>query len=456
MDYFELRRQIEEKNQNLLGVVLKKEEKSLDEKLSQYKKAYKDSCKNVVPYDFPVLTDKNIWNSDLYKFLKRMPKGSDLHVHGTSLVPAWKLIDFVLNRDDLFIDIETSILYRESTKNENCMKLRDAFYNGYVSRESLIKTWTVLGGQNNDDIWEYFENIFCFHAAIDEDLNILHDYYVFAFNDYVKCNIMHVEIHILLSEDYEETANILKTVRSAYYEVKKDNPDFIVSIIGASMKMEDYTVEITSKILHNVIRAQEEIRDDYNGDDYDFVLGFDLINEEDKSRPLRDYAEALIEIKKEHPKLQYFLHCGESLDPRSDNLIDAYLIKATRVGHGTNLYRYPDLLKRYTDEEICLESCLISNQTLRYTKDIRLHPSAEYLKRGVYISLCSDDPQYQEHEELTDDFFAAVVSWDLGVAEIKQLAINSILYSGIESSRKTEMLRVFKELWRIFIEGEIS
>jgi len=161
----------------------------------------------------------------------------------------------------------------------------------------------------------------------------------------------------------------------------------------------------------------------------------------------------LIKIKEEHPDFQYFLHCGESLNSFNDNLIDAYLLGATRVGHGLNLYRYPDLLKDYANDEICLEVCPISNQTLRYTHDLRLHPGAEYLKRGVTIALCSDDAVFQEHEQLVDDFFMAIVAWGLGVAEIKQLCINSIQYAALDENNRRRLLKCWYADWNRFVKN---
>jgi len=452
MTYEELRQEMAEKNENMIGTILKPKEKILDEKLLAMKEAFKKECDNIVPFDMPVLRDKRIWKSDLYKFCKALPKGSDLHVHGTALLPTHKLIDFLMTYDYVYIDTKTLVLKTKDSKNENSLLFKDAINKGLVKREDIIYNWTVLGGEKSIDMWQYFEKLFDYTAAIDEDMDLLKAYYIYAFKDYIKCNILHVEIHILLSEDFETTAKIINTVKEAYYIVKKDNPDFVVSLIGAAMKMMDYSMDTTKKTFINVQRAQELIKDESEDLPFNFILGFDLINEEDTSRPLREFAEVLMDFQKEHPDFQYFLHCGESLDPQNDNLIDAYLMGVKRVGHGTNLYRYPYLLKCYADKEICLESCLISNQTLRYTTDIRLHPSAEYLKRGVSISLCSDDPSLQENEQLTDDFFAAIMSWNLGIAEIKQLAINSITFSGLNDERKLKLLKAFRKQWDEFVE----
>lgn len=455
-EYDAMRQEIVEKNANLVGLLLNKEESRMNAVLEEYKQQYIQSCEGNVPYHMPVLTDSNIWNSRLYQFLKAMPKGSDLHVHGTSLLPMWRLIDFVLAHETLYIDIDTCILHLQAS-DERKMPLKEAFYQGYLTRKQLEKIWTVNGADSSQNVWNYFENLFSFHGAIDEDMTLLYDYYVTALRYYVESRIYHAEIHILLSEDPEITMKTLRTVRAAYYTVKREHPELIVSVIGCSMKMEFVSLEEMTAILENTLLAQKNVRDEFDPEDIrDFVIGFDLINEEDNSRPLKEYAMLLMRFHREHPDFHFYLHCGESLNAQSDNLIDAYLIGASRVGHGMNLYRYPNLLKCYADQEICLESCLISNQTLGYTQDIRLHPSAEYLKRGVTIALCSDDPAYQEHETLTDDFFAAAICWNLGLADLKQLALNSITYSGLPPLAKRKLMHNWHEAWKRFVEEGLA
>lgn len=449
-EYYAEREKIVEENKNLVGVVLNDKEKLADTKLTELKTVFKASYKDELPYDMPMLNDDNLVNNGLYNFCRKLPKGSDLHVHGTALVPMNKLIDFIIDHNELLIDINTCILYLN--KKENTYPLKEAIEKGYVTRDALMKKWTILGLEKGQRVWDFFEKIFDYHAAIDENIDILKDYYRFAFKYYLSINIFHIEIHVLMSKNQNKTDATIYAIKDAYHDVKKEDDRLIVSIIGTSMKMFE-SIEETKEIFNCILQNHINNRDDFDPNNvHDFVLGVDLVNEEDKSRSLKEYAPLLIDIKTNHPDFEYYLHCGESINSDNDNLIDAFLLKTERVGHGTNLYRYPSLLKQYADNEICLESCLISNQVLGYVKDLRLHPSAEYLKRGVTIALCSDDPMYFENESLVDDFFAAIVCWNLGLAEIKHLCINSIMYSGVDSYLKHKLMKDWKTAWDNFIE----
>jgi len=457
--YEEMRSLMVEQNENLVGIVLNSRERKLNEKLKEMKAAFKADCGGEIPYDIPVLTDQRIWNSELYHFMKKLPKGSDLHVHGTSLLPIYKLIDYVIDQPKLLIHKDAWILglTKDRQGQEGWMPLGEAIKKGFVDRDELRKRWSMEGRQHGENQWQRFEALFEYTDAIDYDVDVLRDYYVRALNNYLENGIYHVEIHGVLATSMEITRLILEAVMAGYKIVRKEHPELTVSFIGCSMKMFSYSEEDTAVILQNTLEAQKTFRDiGEDGSDNDFVLGFDMVNEEDSSRPLKAYAPMMIEMKEKNPNFKYFLHCGESLDAESDHLFDAYLIRADRVGHGMNLYRYPNLLKAYAEREICLECCPISNQALGYVRDIRLHPGMEYLKRGVTIALCSDDPISMEYEPLTDDFFAAVVCWNLGVAEIKQLCLNSIMYSGLDTKRRSALLRHWKACWEKLIDEYIE
>jgi len=455
-EYLKLREELVADNENLVGNVLNEQEEAINDLLDEYRSELIDNVDESKIYKMPLLRGRLIQNTKLYELVKKLPKGSDLHVHATALIPAWKLIDFVITRPELFVDVNDGHIYNEAEKfdRSRCFPLQEIFEKGLLSRNDIIEKWSFAGLKHGEDVWEFFENILCIFESIEYDLETLYAYYVFAFNDYLKSNIHHIEIHALFSDEYERTVELAQTIKRAYFKVKDENPDLIVSVICAGLKYDGIDLEVPKLYLDNALKLREEIVDDYDPENvHPFIIGFDLLNEEDKSVPLKDMAPMLLECSEKHPDFNFYLHCGESLDSQSNNLIDAYLLGATRVGHGMNLYRYPDLLKKYADKEICLEACLISNQTLGYVKDLRLHPATEYLKRGVTVALCSDDPVCQEWEQLTDDFAAAIIAWKLNISDVKQLCINSIMYSGVDQVQKRELIASWKKAWEIFVKN---
>lgn len=459
MDYEEYLKQREiivSENNNLIGTVLNEDEEKLNEILEGLKDELFNSCDKSRLSKMNLLKDESLWSTKLYQFVKDIPKGSDLHVHATALIPAHKLIDFVLSRKELLVDIKSCYIHHRDEPGYDksiCFTLREAFEKNLLTRKDLETKWTLLGRTHYQDVWECFENILNIFEALEYDYDTLFAYYVFAFEDYLKNNIEHIEIHAILSDEYEKALQLASVIKKAYFTVKANHPDLCVSIICAGLKYLGVDEGEIRTYLDNALKLRNEIVDDYDeANPHPFIIGFDLVNEEDNSVPLKQLAPLFIEYKNKYPDFNLYLHCGESLNAQSDNLIDGYLLGAKRVGHGMNLYRYPKLLQRYAENEICLECCVISNQTLKYTKDIRLHPGIEYLKRGVVISLCSDDPVCQEHEQLCDDFFASVVCWNLNLNDVKQLCINSILYSGIDQKQKSELIFHWRKQWKDFVK----
>ncbi len=462
-NYKEKREELVRLNSNMLGLVMRENELKADSYLTKLKKDFKRSFGNKNIYDMPVLTDMSITESELYKFLIRLPKGADLHVHDMALLPAGKLIDFLSFREDFYINADKKsydLIYaaKKSDKKDGYISLKKALEDGYYTKEELKYNWTVASACDSAlNIWDFFETLFDRHGALSSNPEFAKEYYEYTFRYYVNSNIYHIEIHNMLTESLDDSLDYVRAVREAYYAVKKDYPFFTVRIIGAGVKSDNDKIQMTKTCFLNTTLAQELVKDESNKDNItNFVIGFDLVNEEDTSLPLYQFADMLIKAKRRYPDMKLYIHSGESLDANNDNLIDAYLLGVSRVGHGLNLYRYPDLHSRFVKSEICLEVCPISNQVLGYTKDIRNHPATEYLRSGMAIALCSDDPAYMENETLTDDFFAGTVGWDLSLADLKQLGINSIMYSGLQNEEKFSLLKTYNEKWNEFIEETVK
>ena len=446
-----------EENANLVGNVLNDKEKAVDNKLQKLKDDLLSSIDENALYKMNTLSNQQLYDSDLYVFLKKLPKGSDLHVHAMALLPAHHLIDFVCSRKDLLIDIRDCHIYNvdeNAFESSFCHPLAEALNNGLLTKDEVEMKWTLLGKKHNEEVWDYFENLLCLFESIEYGAECLYEYYKTVFEYYLENKIFHLEIHAVFSEDYERSLCLANTIKRAYFKVKQQHPELIVSIICSGLKYLGVDPAVPERYLKNALKLRKEIFDDFDPNNiHPFIIGFDLLNEEDESIPLKDLAPMLLKYKDDYPDFNFYIHCGESLSAQLDNLIDAYLLEAARVGHGMNLYRYPKLLKDFADKEICLEACPISNMTLRYVKDLRLHPVAEYLKRGVTVSLCSDDPVCQEHEALVDDFFAGTVCWNLNLSDIKQLCINSIMYSGLDRKQKSQLSNAWKKAWNEFIDN---
>ncbi|MDO4939666.1 MAG: hypothetical protein Q4E54_06870 [Lachnospiraceae bacterium] len=458
-NYEEKRRELVELNSNVQGVILREKEQRVEEELERLRNEFFDSCNGDVIYDIPTLNNRIIQNSRLYKFCDCMPKGADLHVHDMSILPAHELVELLITCPEFCINTDRKSYDLVRAVNgeipSGYIRFCDAVTDGYYTKEEIVYQWTIDSvKESGETVWEYFEKLFSRHDVLSNNPDFARKYYDYTFRYCCRHGIMHIEIHLMLTESQELCSEYVTAIRAAYYDVKKEHPYFTVRIIGTGVKDDNEQLDLTKKCFQNTVSLQKLIKDESNPDSpRNFIIGFDLANEEDSSLPLKTFAPMLLKAKELYPDLKLYIHGGESLDAGNDNLIDAFLLGVTRVGHGLNLYRYPDLHARYVRSEICLEVCPISNQRLGYTRDLRNHPVTEYLKTGLVMALCSDDPTYMEHQELSDDFFAAVVCWGARLSDLKVLAINSIMYSGLDEKDKYKSLGEFKIMWDAFIDS---
>ena len=183
-------------------------------------------------------------------------------------------------------------------------------------------------------------------------------------------------------------------------------------------------------------------------------MGFDLIEEEDRTHSTLFFAEEILAARRDADarglSLPLFLHSGETSRAESENLYDALLLGAPRIGHGLALVRHPLLMELARDRGIAIEVCPVSNQVLGYVGDLRAHPAVAYINAGIPVVLSPDDPGMMRHT-FSHDFYEAFMAWDLDLRELKQLAMNSLLHSAMNPEEKRRALEVWRKRWAEFV-----
>lgn len=288
--------------------------------------------------------------------------------------------------------------------------------------------------------------------GLGKDPELLRTIYEEGFRSCCEKKVFLLEIRAFLSGDEEAAAERIRLIREAYYHVKDEYPDFVVRLIGSSGKDDHYEKELAVESLRMAIHLSSRIRDEYDpAHPRNFIIGLDLVNEEDASKPLREYADFFTSDEVRESGLKLFLHAGESLRFDNEEVIDACLYGASRIGHGFNLFRFPELMAECRDKGIAIETAPISNYRLGYVHDIRLHPAQIYLQYGIPVVICSDDGLFLSREPLTDDFYAVILSWDLDVAKIKELCRNAIVYAGLPQDETEALLAKWEKDWNDFV-----
>jgi len=387
-------------------------------------------------------TRRLIEESPILEIMKRLPKGGILHVHGLAMG------DF-------------HWLVKQATYLANCYIFQGpegSSHNGAlrVSPESPGDRWRLVSGLRKaaDNVEEFDEALYRSITLGEEDLG-QPDIWV----EFNKCfirssGLVRGEIFdgfgrkllqdaVAENVQYIETRNDIAS-QEIIAEVQRDHPEFMVKQIfsaGRSASRE--------RLADRLARAL-----DMRAEDPSFIIGFDLVEEEDKNHTnlyfLNELLAARREAKRRGTTLPLYLHSGESNWTENENVLDAVLLDAKRIGHGLALFKHPLLMQKVKERGVAIEVCPISNQVLGYVADLRNHPAVLYINSGLPVVICPDDPGVWR-ATFSHDFYAAFMAWGLDLKCLKQLAMNSLLYSAMAPEEKERALRYWQEKWEKFI-----
>lgn len=450
---------------NYNKIVLTEKEQKLDQKLQQMKAAFAKAHPFEV-YDAKVIFTPEVWDDNLYKFFMELPKGADLHLHGGAMMNPLEYIDLYAQYDNVYVYTKYNDMVNvrkqpsllkcfkgKEAVSKGYVKLKDALADGTVTREWLFDLLSCKTNPANERMWDYFEDL-SKKRIQGQTQEMRLNYYITAFRSYCKRNVNHLEIQEVFWDDIEESRTSVLTMREAYYAVKKEYPDFTMRVIPSCVKLPKvFSLEKTDIAFDNAVILAKEILDESDPQNKKpFIVGLNLLAEEDLSRDLEHYVDIMADTKKQMPSFKIALHAGESMLLPNDDVVDAYLLKANRLGHAINLYRYPKVIEAMKKDKVSISLCPVSNNVLGYVYDLRMHPGLEYMRRGVSVHLASDDPLKEEHEGLVDDFFMATVSWNLNLADIKMLAKNSLTNSFLTKKEKQAAVAAWEKQWDMYVD----
>lgn len=195
-----------------------------------------------------------------------------------------------------------------------------------------------------------------------------------------------------------------------------------------------------------------------------FIAGFDLVGEESKGRPLKDFKAEFLQWRKDckasNVDIPLLLHCGETIETGTEtdeNLIDALLLDARRIGHGYALPRHPLLLKGMKDNKVCIELCPISNEVLGLTPRIMGHSMYTLLANNVPCSVSSDNETIFQ-SSLAHDFYQVFIGQNnISLFGLKQLVLWSIEHAIFDDKKDRDRLKVvWEKKWVAWVQSIID
>lgn len=138
-------------------------------------------------------------------------------------------------------------------------------------------------------------------------------------------------------------------------------------------------------------------------------------------------------------------HAGEEGPPEYiTGALD--LLGAERIDHGIRCVEDARLVARLVEEQVPLTVCPLSNVRLRAVDSLAAHPIQEMMRRGLLVTVNSDDPAY--FGGYVDENYAALASqFALGRDDLATLALNSVEASFVPVEAKADMRAAIEE-WR--------
>lgn len=134
---------------------------------------------------------------------------------------------------------------------------------------------------------------------------------------------------------------------------------------------------------------------------------------------------------------QFRPHCGEA---GAVTHLLACFMTADNISHGLNLKKSPVLQYLYFLSQIPIAMSPLSNNSLflEYNKN----PLLEFLKKGLMISLSTDDPMqfHYTKEPLMEEYAIAAQVFKLSTCDMCEIARNSVIQSGLSIEEKTHFL----------------
>nr|XP_045590757.1 adenosine deaminase 2-like [Procambarus clarkii] len=405
--------------------------------------------------------------SAVFHIIRQMPKGAGLHLHDTALASAswvvqeityWPNLYMCYVPDDqllmkFFAEPDQSCEWQLVSDVRASYPTPDDFDQQLLARLSILTDNPDEKYPDLNSVWSAFEKVFIAITDMVMYRPAWEAYLYQALQEFADDNVLYIEFRGTLPMLYELDGTQLTPTETmtVYRDTAKrflaDHPDqyFGTRYIYAPPR------HVDNATMEGYISLVKELRTEFP----EFVAGFDLVGQEDKGLPLRAFLDLLLTLSDAH--VPVFYHSGETAwigMSTDENIIDALLLNATRIGHGYAITKHPEARELALEKDVPLEICPISNQVLKLVSDLRNHPMAALVADGFPVVVSADDPGTWGAIGLSYDFYEAFMGLGGAKADLrflKQLAINSINYSSLEEDAKQELMLMWVKKWDEFI-----
>ncbi|XP_070578977.1 adenosine deaminase 2-like [Ptychodera flava] len=407
-------------------------------------------------------TKASIDKSGVFEIIRIMPKGAILHVHDDSLVDLSWLIRNVTYRPGCYMcftrkrgNVIFKFHEKEPAADEECdWKLvktersnyvdADEFDNMLENNISLIVEDPTNFYKNQYDVWSYFTDFFQSFRSLFSYSDVMQDAYYEGLRQFHEDGAQFVEIRSALppvydldgtTYDEEYTLGKLEEANIMFLDDYSDSMGSKVIYSRTNLLMRNYFYVYLCHCRDKdrvTMKSKIELAMTFYQKYPDFVSGFDIVKHENLYNPLLFYWEELQMPSNTGVDLPYFFHASETNwqgSSADENLFDAILLNAKRIGHAYGAVKHPVLLNELKKKDIPIEISPISGQVLKHFYDLRNHPASHMLSHGYPVVVSSDNRAAWGASPASHDFyelFMGIASVKADLRLLKQLAMDSI------------------------------
>ena len=398
-------------------------------------------------------------------FLRKMPKGADLHTHLSGAIYAESYIQWAADRG-LCVNQDTAVLSEPPCdQGSGQIPVSAALSNQSLYRK-LIDAWSMrywqYSGVNAHD--QFFDSFRKFGAATSGQVGKM---LAEISSRAARGRVLYLEImwtsdgsassqigqKVGWDGDLNGTLNKLRSsgiaaAAAAGVKAIRDAEEEKDKILKCGTPQADAGCSVTIRYVAQVSRATalgpvfaQMVTGLALANDPDSkVVALNLVQPEDWFLSMRNFSvhmEMLSFLRPLYPKAHLTLHAGElvpgMVPPEGltfhirESVTKA---RAERIGHGVAVMNEDDpygLLREMARRNVMVEICLTSNDTILGVRGAQ-HPLATYLQHGVPVALATDD-EGVSRSEISREYLKAAEEHGLGYGQLKTMARNSLQYA---------------------------
>jgi adenosine deaminase len=404
----------------------------------------------------------------LFAFLRRMPKGGDLHNHLSGAIYAESYIQWAAEKD-LCVN-QTTLAFAVCDQTTNQVPASTALTNNVLYRQLVdslsMRNWKLSGQSGHDHFFDAFGKFGAVSAT--QGATMIAE----AASRAARGGVRYLELMFTtdggvasrigdkVGWDGNPEQTLAKLKEAGIADSAAQSRKNLLSaeqekdkLLQCGTTQADPGCAVTIRYIYSVSRgaplgpvyAQMAAALMTASEPDSKVVAVNLVQAEDSRLSMQNFTtqmKMLDFLHGQYPKAHITLHAGElapGLVPPEGLSFhvrqSVQLGHAERIGHGVDIMHEDEpeeLLREMARRKILVEICLTSNDVILGVRG-KYHPLATYMQFGVPVALATDD-EGVARSEISMEFMKGAEEQGLSYLQLKVMARNSLQYAFISGA----------------------